>query len=963
MSARGRHARPTAHRRRLVAVAGSTALVTAATLTGLPSASAVDTCTVPSLNDFLVSQGPAQTTALAAGKTTLVKLYLATPACLPAGASVRITGGKLNVGNTLTGLPLSASLPLPPLTPSATAPVASSPSDALFLVPGSAVQPNAGNTITFGATIQYSVTLNGSTTPGSVTFAYTPGATPSLSAPLVPTASNLDVLVVPLGTADGGTLSTQYTSSTRNATDQGFGTLRRMLPLSDNALDYATSAGVVIPGSTAPFCANGVNWALTTAPLVEAQRVAWNSIATNSHMDRALGVIDPAVSSGPSTTAGGNSSCADGFGQLAGKPSTVQGVALTDAGPGTDSYARAVTSTSTFGGPTVGSLFTMETAHTTGAVSDTYGPNATSGPNGTNRAFGAHSVYTSGDPTATNRAYNLDTQQPLLPAVARSAMKFSSVGWNDGTTVLEKQDWDYLLCSLLPVPPGATPANNPTLAALSPELTGCSYPGGFGYAAAGTGGSYAVTGTTDGTAAGTNAETVESASTTTDAPVPSSPLRVVQTDANGAVLSNDGIGVHLDSSEHSGDGDPVYDSTTATFGALVPARSGTRHLAIFLGNPSPSNPPLYQRDVTQRPQVQSVNLGPATVTLTVNHPLPGNLRLDLFGTCGSTTSPLVLDQHPTVATPAAGGVPGVAAFATTYDASLLCTNPQISARVHDGIQSSTVALTGGTGGATTSTAEITAPVTGATATTFQSIGLAGRVADAAGNDAARVVWTATSAGTTTTLATTATGTAVPPAGGWPSGTTVITLSGYDASGALLATTSQPVTIQLDSDGDGIPDADENAQSCFGAGAASNPSTAGLDSDGDGYANIDDPAPCVSANNVGVVFDPQSLYKSASGNYVTVYLSRSSVVALSTLKASDLVISQIGGQTVSRLTGSPTALTAVSYALTSPTTATVKFDRCSLVKALGSRLGYTPIFIGTKDGRLRGDDPASPYVFP
>ena len=946
-------------KRRILAIAGAAGLSSTALLVlpqAAPAAGTSDICTVPTLSDVLVSQGPAQATALVPGKTMLVKLYLSTPACLPAGASVQITGGTLTVGNNAAGpVPLAATTALPPIAPSSTSPMVSSPSDALFLVPGSLVAPNAGSKITFGATLKYSVRLNGSPAPGGeVTFSYVPGAVPSLSAPMSPSLSNLDVLVVPLGTANGGALATQYSEKTRQATAVGFGTARRLLPTTDNGLNYATGAGVILPGTTSPLCANGYTFAHIVAPAIEAQRTAWNSISDNTHMDRALGVIDPAVSSGPSTTAGGNSNCADGFGSLSGPLTATQGAALADAGPGTDAFARAVTTTSTYGGPTVGSLFTMELAHTTGAVSDTYAPNLTSGPNGATRASGAHSRWVTGDPQGTGRAFNIDTQQPIVDS--RSAMNFSNVGWWDAKTVLEKEDWDYLVCSLLP---GAPPVG------LAPELSGCSYPGGFSAAAASSNGSYAVSGTMT-TSGETVAETVESQSTVIDPPVPNSPIRVVQTDADGKVLANDGIGAHLNSTVHDDDGDPVYTSDTATFGALVAARPGTKHLAIYLGAPSPTNPPRYQRDVPSRPSVTSVSVGPGTISISVGHPLPGNLRFDLFGTCGTETAPLVLDQHPTSTTPPVAGAPGTAVLVTTYDGSLLCSAPKLSGRVHDGIQSQTVQLDNGTGGVVSPTAEITAPTPNAVATSQSNLGLAGKVVDAAGHAAASVKWTAVSGTSTTELATTSTATAVPPAGGWPAGITTITLSGYDTNGNLLATSSRVVTIELDSDGDGLTDEYENSQACFGPNAASNPNTANLDSDGDGYANIDDLEPCVSANTVTVVFDPHSLYKSATGQSttaVTAYLSNPRGIDLTKLKASDLVVQQIDGITVARLTGSAKGLPATAYTVTSPTTATVKFDRYSLVKLLGNRLGITPIFIGTVDTRLRGADPASPYVFP
>ncbi len=968
MRARARHLRRRGAATRaglalsLVGLSGSGVLA-------LPSAGlAADTCTVPALSDVLVSQGPAQTTGLAAGKTTLVKLYLSTASCLPVGASVQVTAGKLVVGNNATELPLLAALPLPPLAPSSTAPVNANRSDVTFLVPGTKMTPSVGTKVTFSAVLDYTVRLNGQATPGRVAFAYSPDGTPSLSADVVPSLNEVDVLVVPLATGNASTIASQYTDATRTVTEQGFGTMRRLFPTSDTGLRYTTSAGVKIPGTTTPLCVNGVTWGVTMAPLVEAQRVAWNSVATNQHMDRALGVVDQAVSSGPSSTTDPKGSpCADGFGQLSGSAKSTLPVKLTTAGPGTDAFARAVTTTSAWGGATVGSLFSMEVAHTTGAVSSLYKPNVTSGPGGGTRAIGAHSAWKSGDPLQTERAYDLDKQVPLPDSVARSVMQFSGPGWNDRTTVFEKQDWDYVLCSLLPTPPGVPISSNPTLASLAPELTSCDNPGGLGYAAAAVDGSYAVMGTTDGTAQGTSAQTTDSASTVIDPSVPNSPLRVVQYDANGQVIANDGIAVHLNNTEHN-DRPQTYADVRGVFGGQVPAKSGTRRLALFVGNPSPTNQPIYSREVTSRPSFQSVNVSGAEVTATINHPLPQNLRLDLFGSCGSNTAPLLTNTAPTATTPGVAGLPGTASFLATFDASALCANPTFTTRVTDGIQSTTSAASTGTGGAVSPTAEITAPTPGDVATTFSSIALAGRVADNLGREASRLEWTATSVdtsgvSTTRTVATGRLGLAVPPAAGWPTGTTTVSLKGYDGAGALVASQSRVVAIALDSDGDGLADAYEQGLTCLGVGAATDPFTANLDSDADGYANIDDSQPCLSANTVAVAFNPTSLYKGSNGQGVTVNLSNPQGVDLTTLHASDIVVRQVGGATVARLTGSPTALTAVSFAASSPTNAQVKFDRSALIAVLGDRLGYLPLFIGTVDDSLRGADARAPYVFP
>jgi hypothetical protein len=970
----GRHARRSgraAGRQRVVALLGAGALALPLMVsTSVPNAAAADPCTTPQLTDFLVSQGPAEYSGLAAGKTSLVKLFLSTPSCLPVGARVQVSGAQLTVQGSSAPVVLQAALPLPTLSSSSSSPVPSTPSDVLFQVPGTAMRPATGSTLTFSAVVDYVVTGGGQTVRDRVVLATAPGTSNPLSATVVPGLTDVDVLVVPLGIGSDRPLAEQYTTRTSGDVAQGFGTARRLFPVADTGLKYTETAGIVLPG-TSPLCAGDTFWLNEMQPRLTAQRTTWNSSPLNRHMDRVLGAISPDRSTGPSTGTGG---CADGYGQLATVPESP--TVLGAAGPGIAAFARAVNATSQWGGPTVGSLIGMELAHTTGAVSARYAPNTGTGPveNGkvTNRFRGPHSAFTSGDPRGTRRAY--DTHEQSLLTAPRSLMNFSGNGWNDRTTVLEKQDWDYLLCSVLPVPPGVDPRDIALLGALPQELTSCNDPGGFGFAAAAENGTYAISGSTDGTAAGTDAHSVDSAATTADRAVPGSPLRVVQRDANGDVIADDGIAVHMTSTQHihgprpGQPHEPTANSPRGVFGASVPARPGTRTLELYVGPPGGGNLPIYTRSVTVRPTFRTVEARGGSVSVTVDHPRPDKLRLDLFARCpGTGDLPLVVGARPVSTTPAAGPVPGTAAFATTYDGSLACAGATLVYRVTDGIQSQT-----GTGalvdGLRPAVAEISAPAAGKVVTSLANIGLEGRVVDAGGVEAARVSWVLSHTSpdgvvTTREVAARPLATAVPPPGGWKTGTTRLSLRGFDVNDRLIATTTRTFTIVLDSDADGFSDDLERGLSCLGEPAVLDDRTPHLDPDGDGLYGLDDGAPCASALTVDTKFTPTSLFKSANGQSVSFALSAPRGVDLATLKADELYVLQIGGASVARLTGSTTTLPASAMSLTGPTTATVKVDRERLVQLLGGRLGYTPIVLGTLDGRVRGLDPTAPHVFP
>jgi hypothetical protein len=922
-------------------MAACAAIVTAAglalTLPTSSPASAADPCTTPQLSDVMVSQGLPTYGVLARGKSTLVKLFLSTPACLPVGVSVAVTGATLTANTTATPIELDGSLPLPPLGSPSTAPVPASASDVQFLVPGSYIKPVSGP-VNFSVTVRYQVTTP--TAPAlqdAVTFATMPGTTSPISASVAPAVLPAGVLVVPMGDA-AKSADAQYPAAARSALQVGMTSLNRVLPVADSGgLVYNLNAGMLNLGahneptstggtvaknymSTGTFCGSSEQMPYIAAQL-EATRVAWNSISGNTRAQRALGEVWQGVSLGATTNT--NSACTEGYAQ-------VRGVSAWGRTVGTSLQGTSVT----------GAIAAMEYAHTVGAVNE-------SDP----RYDGSHhSKNVAADATAKGRAYNLYTQQWLQDN--RTAMQYTPTGWNDTNTLYEKEDWDWLQCSVLP----AVPAN--PVAGSS-----CRNPGELTYAAAGGAGqgTFVVTGSTDGTAAGTDAYSYTSTDNRQDPAQPSSGYRVVQRSASG-IVRNDPIDVHFEIDEHDGPTADEHAVLRGSFGAAIPADSRATNVELWRGAPGAAGSTLlYSRPRDNAPQFIAAQAQGQSISVSANDERPNDLRLDLFVSCpGGSTSPLATGVKPTTV------ADKVAVFSQPYDASLACTNGQLSYRVSDGFLATTQGDLSTTSSVVTGSAAIYSPAAGVTPTAYQALSLSGSVRDALDKTVNDLRWSLSgpSFPVTPQLVTGATAKLVPPLGGYQPGNYTLTLRGFASNGSEIASTTRGFTVLADTDGDGIADRDE-LQTCYPANAVTDASNAVLDSDTDGLANVDDPAPCDFASTTGGQFNPTSFYKNSSGNNVRVQLVGAKI-DLTTLRQSDIFITQIAGYATNNLTGSSTSLPATSWVVTGPTTATVTFDRTTLSNVLLSRpsmLGYIPFYVGTLDGRLKGADPSAPNVFP
>jgi hypothetical protein len=153
-------------------------------------------------------------------------------------------------------------------------------------------------------------------------------------------------------------------------------------------------------------------------------------------------------------------------------------------------------------------------------------------------------------------------------------MHLQTPGWHDGSTLLEKQEWDLLHCRLTPVPTG--------------QASTCPISGTIGRAAAAVGGTgngaFFLSGSTDGTPGGTDAHTYIDDDVNYEAPLPGSAFRFVQRDAQDQVVRDDGFAVNDEHSAHSHDDDGPGEAgsrRTGVFGTefeAMPAAVGARDL-------------------------------------------------------------------------------------------------------------------------------------------------------------------------------------------------------------------------------------------------------------------------------------------------------------------------------------------------------------------------------------------------
>jgi hypothetical protein len=515
----------------------------------------------PALGDVTVNQGLPYA-RLVRGKETMVKLYLRLPTNLPrcAGktAAIKIVGGSLTVRNGATPIGPTVN-PLPDainalITSSSV--LQNSPADPKFVVLGSNLPPSgsgiAGSfTATFSGTLSYQ--SRGSTDDAFSTTQSVPFTTSKLVE--LPTKA-LRALAVPMAAA----LNTTHTDTLVN----GLTNLSRMYPVQDlsgsglprvgvlpttnGGIRYALNNPGIVNVAT-PFCGTSTNYGPIQTQL-QAFMTAYNDANTSDNdVDRTVGVIADTNT---------NPSCFEGFTITNTQHAWVR---LVPDAPGVPS--------------TAGSLLGMEFCHTFGC---------------TTTSATLHSYFTNADNLTENvdRAFNSLSWSWL--ADDRSAMRFSAPGWNNGSTVLEKSDFGYLLCGL----GGGNTSGCP--AAGTGTLTGVA-----------AGPTFELDGTTDG--AGEATTTIGNSHRSTvapqTAPDPASPYRFLQKAApspDAAVLSDLGVPVRFVHSGHAAL-DDVGPGAVGAFSFAFPLNAGTQRIELRKGSTL-----LWARNLTAPPAVTNVTV-------------------------------------------------------------------------------------------------------------------------------------------------------------------------------------------------------------------------------------------------------------------------------------------------------------------------------------------------------------------
>jgi hypothetical protein len=172
-------------------------------------------------------------------------------------------------------------------------------------------------------------------------------------------------------------------------------------------------------------------------------------------------------------------------------------------------------------------------------------------------------------------------------------------------------------------------------------------------------------------------------------------------------------------------------------------------------------------------------------------------------------------------------------------------------------------------------ASIVDPVNETTFFDWENIALQGEGSDRSLKQLgdANLQWTVD--GPTLSQPRTATGSTVD-LGALPVGDYTVVLRATDPTTGLTNETTRTIHVIGDSDRDGLSNDFENSQNCFEQPtAATDGNSINLDSDGDGIPDGQDAAPCAAAQPYSptVSFNPTTLYVPSSGTYVTMYVTQ------------------------------------------------------------------------------------------
>jgi Tol biopolymer transport system component len=544
-------------------VCGSALVLLAAFATASIGGTAPPACdlTQLQLRDSTVNQGLGSYDRLVRGKETLVKMYFSLPACHDNNDSVQITAGTLSAtggGTTLASGIVGTPTPVSTYPSAATysaAPLNDAPADVKFVVPGANLAPPT-TTDSYVASFSATITIRTKTSGTAPLSAPIERPFSSFATKTVERRTNaLRILIVPMGNA-ANSYATEFPAAAVAAVENGMQTLSRMFPVpggvgtlggTTGGIRYAIDSTLL--NVTTPFCGSGVNFNAIKAELAQFL-VSWNAANPGAQADRVVGAVSSHNSLGSA------SGCAEGMAAFLSPQAWVR--AFPD-----DAASPSMT----------GALFAMELGHTFGL---------TPSP----RGVASHSLNTSADGTSPNRGYNVATRSFL--ADDRTAMKFTSGAWNNNTTILEKEDYAFLLCAL-----GGQVTTECTTSSVAGTL------GGVGAIDA----AFAATGTTDNTPDGTHVE--ESfASTELEGlgTAPSSDYTLVQRAGGGGVERSDRVRVAFAESNH--DDDSTHGAVgVGSFAFVVPLDIDA---ATFELRKAGLAAPLWSTQRTGAPTIESV---------------------------------------------------------------------------------------------------------------------------------------------------------------------------------------------------------------------------------------------------------------------------------------------------------------------------------------------------------------------